>query len=85
MYAWNSRNRLCPPRMIWLEHNYNDHKFELARMHKRRLRAYNKLGWKRESKVEYHHWKYRIAAGILGEWPLYKPHKRVKKINVMCK
>lgn len=45
MFAWYSEDRLRPLRMVWLEHNYNEPRYELAKLERemRRPRAYPRL------------------------------------------
>lgn len=80
-FAWASRDRLCPMRMVDnLGHNY--HCFEIARFKKRRrLRSYSGFLQAHRGRVEYKRWAHTVAAGRLGEWPRYrgkfKPKVRV--------
>jgi hypothetical protein len=78
-YAWSARDRLCPPRMVWLERHHYHPEFEIARMRMRSLRAYNRVERPAESRVEADRWNRRRFAGRLGEWPLYKPYGRRKE------
>ena len=43
-FAWNARHRLCWPRMVWLEHNYNFPEYVMHRDYYARkpLRAYRR-------------------------------------------
>jgi hypothetical protein len=82
MYAWSSRDRLCPMRMTWMEHNYNEPEYEIVKYHKRRLRRWTKLDYAREGKIESHKFRIQRFAGRLGEWPLWIPHKFTRKKKV---
>lgn len=81
MFCWSSRHRLCPMRIGWLERNYNEPKYELRRMTKRRLRAHTRVGKRGDSKMDYHRWRHTCAAGKLGEWPVYKFGRRRQSRN----
>ena len=77
-YAWNSRDRLCPPRMVWFKRNYHYPEFEIARMHKRRIRAYNRVERPAESRVKADRWNRQRFPGRTGEWPLNQKARRRK-------
>ena len=80
MFCWQSRDRLCFPRMVWLEHNYNEPKYELVKYRSARgLRAWPRLIPCYETKVDNYLWKIRKFPGIMGYWPLNRRPKRPKK------
>jgi hypothetical protein len=79
-YAWSSRDRLCPMRMVWHERNYNDPRFELRRLEHRMGRgkslARNRVERPSESRVEADRWSRRRFPGLTGEQPLQRKAKR---------
>lgn len=77
MYAWSSRGRLCPMRMVWFDRRCYLPKYELVRMARRRsLRAF--VPCYSEPKVAYHRLLNRSSAGVLGDWPVHKYGRRKK-------
>jgi hypothetical protein len=52
MYAWSSRNRLTPMRMVYPATNWNDHKFDLIKWRRLSLRAC-RIDVRRFNRVEY--------------------------------
>jgi hypothetical protein len=80
-YAWASRDRLCPMRMVWPEHNYNWPKYELRRLRitYSSLRAGTRLHGKPGSKIERRREEHRRYVGRLGEQPHWRPDHRKRK------
>ncbi len=78
-YAWASRDRLCPMRMV-SNHGYHWHRFEIAQEEARRsLRGWLRLKESTENheyKFERKRWEHKIAPGRLGEWPIFRYEKR---------
>lgn len=81
MYAWSSRARLCPLRMVWLDDNYNDPVYELTKLHRRNMRRYPKQLQAR-TRVPNVRFRHRVAPGRLGEWPVFKHGTPVERIRL---
>ena len=71
-YAWASRDRLCPMRMV-SDHGYHDHLFELRRLEAacKSLRRNTRVPLLRPRMLRFERkrWQHSVAAGRLGEWP----------------
>lgn len=79
-YSWSSRDRLCPMRMVWLDYNYHEPCYEIKKLGRPHLRAYTRLDWIKENRIERHLWRRRAMAGRLGDWPNWRPdHQRRAK------
>lgn len=59
-YAWCARGRLCTPRMVWLDRNYDEPELVLG--------ASNRV--QRPSRVDADRWSRQRFRGRLGELPL---------------
>ena len=81
MYAWQSRDRLCPPRMVWLEHNYNEPRYELVKWHQPSLRDPPRLAWGpwRKAKVEDDRDSRQRFPGETGRWPLNRRRRKWRR------
>jgi hypothetical protein len=84
MYSWASRDRLAPMRMVWWGDG-EGRRFEIAKYYRPRLRKPLLVGQHHEGRVDLHHWGYALAAGRLGEWPVFningnrRPKRRPKR------
>jgi hypothetical protein len=73
-YAWSSRSRLTPMRMVECDHSYP--KYDVIKYRRPRLRRMTRLGWHVSTKLETCHQASEYPAGRLGEWPVFKYGKR---------
>lgn len=78
-FCWSSAGRLRPVRMVWLENNYNEPRYELVKWHAPNLRRYPRLGIfrDRESKVENDRWM-RLHSPGGGKMPKTTKKRRRK-------
>lgn len=72
-YAWSSRHRLAPMRMVHDGGGYP--KYDIVKMERPRLRGYRKR-LRPACKLPRLRWKHMVAAGRLGEWPVFKYGRR---------
>lgn len=75
-YAWCSRHRLAPMRMVPENGSYP--KYEIVKMERPRLRAYRKRlrPARRLPRIQMLH---MCAAGRLGQWPVFRYGKRARQ------
>lgn len=78
-FAWASAGRLRPMRMVWLERNYNDPKYELVKWRQPSLRTVPRMEWARLPKVEDDRESRQRFPGKTGEWPRNRRQKRKAK------
>lgn len=90
MFAWSSAGRLRPVRMVWLEHNYNEPKYELIKYRRgRSLNPIPRMKWMPGPKMEDDRERRQRHPGVTGRWPWYKfrrkiVDKKVKKRRWRC-
>ncbi len=80
-YAWSARHRLCWPRMIWLETNYNEPEYVLHREYYARgsrLRRYPRSLIKAETKCDRVYLANQLPPK-LGKWPVLPRDHRPKR------
>lgn len=79
-YAWSSRDRLAPMRMVPCDQNEPKYEMEKYRMPRAR-RRHVRLGWHVCPLLPDRGEALRHPPGRLGEWPVFKYGKR-KKIKL---
>jgi hypothetical protein len=76
-YGWSSRNRLCPARMVEIDHSYP--RYETVKYRRPQLRKMTRLELPQPSKVEELRWNSDSPPGRLGEWPVFKYGRRIRR------
>jgi len=77
-YAWSSRDRLCPMRMVPLDWSYP--KYETVKYHRPRLRKMTRLEIGPRLRVQEIPFNSDYPPGRLGEWPVFRYGRR-KRIS----
>lgn len=77
MFCWGSAGRLRAPRMVWLEHNYHEPKYELVKWRQPSLRRHSRMVELRGSKIEWDRESRQRFPGETGKRPLNK--RRVRR------
>ena len=77
MYVWGARDRLCWPRMMWLEHNYNEPEYEMHRQYRARKRLRRlRFGLQAQTRCD----NINTIPPKIGRWPVlprwHRPAKR---------
>lgn len=77
-FAWSSRNRLCPVRMVDVD--YNEPKYEVAKYRRPRLRRLTKLDCVPYLRLPDRQMAYISPPGRLGEWPVFRYGRRKRSV-----
>lgn len=78
-FAWSSRDRLCPMRMVF-DDIPNYPKYETVKYRRPRLRR-TMLELQQSTRLENCRWVSRSPAGRLGEWPVFKYGRRKRSVS----
>lgn len=73
-YAWSSRDRLAPMRMVACDHHYP--KYDIIKYRKPSLRKMTKLEIGPRLRVEECRFASDYPPGRLGEWPVFRYGRR---------
>lgn len=79
-FAWSSRDRLCPMRMVYDDIPHYA-KYEIKKEHRPRLRRWPKLGWHVSTKLELCRMGSSFPPGRLGEWPVFRYGRRKRSLT----